>query len=68
MLIHAKDDPVDPVHYSLVYDRELRRAGVDVTLLLYENGGHAFGVKKQGAATDRWTDDALAWLRNIRVL
>ena len=61
LLIHAKDDPVDPVHYSLVYQRELEKAGVDVTLMLYETGGHAFGVKKQGKDTDRWTDDALRW-------
>ncbi|MBB5207995.1 alpha/beta hydrolase [Chiayiivirga flava] len=68
LLIHAKDDPVDPVHYSLVYERELRKAGGDVTLKLYENGGHAFGVRKQGTDSDRWTDDALAWLKNIGML
>jgi acetyl esterase/lipase len=62
LLIHAQDDPVDPVHYSEVYARELRRAGVDVSLILYANGGHAFGVKRQGTDSDRWTDDALAWL------
>ncbi len=68
LLIHAKDDPIDPVHYSLVYERELRKVGVDVTLNLYENGGHAFGVKRQGTDSDRWTDDALAWLRRIGIL
>jgi acetyl esterase/lipase len=68
LLIHAKDDPIDPVHYSQVYARELEKAGVDVTLELYETGGHAFGVKKQGADTDRWTDDALAWLREKKIL
>ena len=68
LLIHAKDDPVDPVHYSQVYERELKKAGVDVKLLLYENGGHGFGVRKQGADTDRWTDDALEWLRKIKII
>jgi acetyl esterase/lipase len=68
LLIHAKDDPVDPVHYSRVYERELNKAGVDVKLILYENGGHAFGVKKQGTDSDRWTDDALEWLREIRII
>ena len=68
LLVHAKDDPIDPVHYSLVYERELKKVGADVKLLLYENGGHAFGVRKQGKATDRWTDDALAWLRDIGML
>ena len=68
LLIHAKDDPVDPVHFSQVYERELKKAGVDVKLILYENGGHAFGVRKQGADTDRWTDDALEWLREIKII
>jgi acetyl esterase/lipase len=62
LLIHARDDDVDPVHFSLVYERELKNAGVDVDLRLYDTGGHAFGVRKQGKDTDRWTDDALLWL------
>lgn len=46
LLVHAKDDPVDPVYYSTVYHRELKKAGVNVKLKLYETGGHAFGVRK----------------------
>lgn len=68
LLIHAKDDPVDPSYYSEVYARALQRAGGSVELRLYESGGHAFGVRKQGKDTDRWTEDALAWLRGIHVL
>jgi acetyl esterase/lipase len=68
LLIHAKDDPVDPVHYSQVYARELTKAGVPVDLRLYDTGGHAFGVHRQGKDTDRWTDDALAWLRGQGML
>lgn len=68
LLIHARDDTVDPVHYSLVYARELEKAGVDVELMLYDTGGHAFGVRKQGKDTDRWPEDAVRWLRRIGVL
>jgi acetyl esterase/lipase len=68
LLIHARDDKVDPVHYSQVYQRELKKAGVDVQLNVYDTGGHAFGVSKQGKATDRWTADALGWLRKIGML
>jgi len=67
LLIHAKDDAVDPAYYSRVYERELKKAGVSVELILYETGGHAFGVRKQGKDTDRWTDDALQWLHGIHV-
>lgn len=68
LLIHARDDAVDPVHFSIVYERELEKAGVNVELIIYESGGHAFGVKKQGKDTDRWTDDALRWLKKIEML
>lgn len=68
LLIHAKDDPIDPVHYSEVYERELKKAGVSVELIVYESGGHAFGVKKQGTDTDQWTTDALQWLNKIKIL
>lgn len=68
LLVHALDDPVDPVHYSKVYERELKKAGVNVKLMLYQTGGHAFGVKQQGKDTDRWTVDALRWLEEIKIL
>jgi acetyl esterase/lipase len=68
LLVHAKDDPVDPVYYSVVYDRELKKAGINVKLYVYQTGGHAFGVRKSGKDTDRWMDDAMAWLKEIRML
>lgn len=67
LLIHAKDDQVDPAYYSEIYEKELRKAGVKVKLILYKSGGHAFGVKKQGKDTDRWTIDAVEWLREIKI-
>lgn len=68
LLVHAKDDPTDPVYYSVVYAQELKKAGVNVTLKIYPTGGHAFGVRKSGKATDHWTEDALVWLKEIGIL
>jgi acetyl esterase/lipase len=68
LLIHAKDDTVNPVYYSQVYSGALEKAGVNVELILYQNGGHAFGVKKQGKDADQWTVDALSWLAEIEIL
>lgn len=68
LLIHAKDDPIDPVRYSEVYAKELEKVGVNVNLLIYQTGGHGFGVKKQDKDTDRWATDALNWLQKIRML
>ncbi len=68
LLIHAQDDPVDPVHYSEVYAAALKKVGAPVTLKLYKNGGHAFGVRKQGKDSDRWTQDVMVWLKQIGML
>lgn len=68
LLVHAQDDPVDPVHYSEVYARALKKAGIPVKLKLYRHGGHAFGVRKQGTDSDRWTQDTLSWLKQIKML
>lgn len=68
LLVHAKDDPVDPVWYSEVYAEALKKAGINVTLKLYETGGHAFGARPQGKHSDRWTKDALDWLKQIKML
>ena len=65
LLIHAKDDAVDPVEYSEVYAQALRAVGANVTLNVYENGGHAFGVRRHGTDSDRWTEDAIRWLDGI---
>ncbi|MDR6990669.1 alpha/beta hydrolase [Luteimonas sp. 3794] len=65
LLIHAKDDAVDPVEYSEVYNKALRDVGANVTLIRYETGGHAFGVRLKGTDSDRWTQDAMRWLTEI---
>jgi acetyl esterase/lipase len=68
LLVHAKDDPVDPVYYSELYANELKKTGVDVQLNIYKTGGHAFGAKKQGKDSDRWMDDAIIWLRQKKFI
>lgn len=68
LLIHALDDRVNPVHFSEVYERELKKAGVNVKLIIYPTGGHAFGVHKQGKDSDGWMADALTWLKEIEIL
>lgn len=67
-LVHAQDDPVDPIHYSEIYEQELKKVGVNVKFIKYKTGGHAFGIKKQGKDTDNWPTDVLAWLKEIKIL
>jgi acetyl esterase/lipase len=39
-----------------------RRAGAAVEAHAYARGGHGFGIRSQGAPTDRWFDAFLIWL------
>ncbi len=58
----AKDDnvalaPVVKFHDALV------AAGEPPETHVYAKGGHGFGMKKQGTASDHWIDDYERWLR-----
>lgn len=38
-------------------------AGRPVEQKIYANGNHGFGMKQQGTASDRWTEDFRVWLQ-----
>lgn len=67
-LLHAEDDPVDPVENSLVYDAALRRAGVSAEMHVFATGGHAFGLRPTEAPITRWPPLAEAWMRTIGII
>ncbi|ADU11980.1 alpha/beta hydrolase [Asticcacaulis excentricus] len=67
-LLHAKDDPVDDVRHSLVYEAALRKAGVPVEMHLYARGGHAFGLRPTGLPISEWPQRVETWLRKIGVV
>ena len=58
----ANDDElaVDP---SLVLYGAWRAAGQPVELHIYSQGGHGFGMKKQGLPADQWIDRFAEWLQ-----
>jgi len=67
-LLHAEDDPVDPVENSLVYYAALRKAGVSAELHAFATGGHAFGLRATESPITRWPRLAETWLRTIGIL
>jgi len=67
-LLHAQDDPVDPVLHSLTYYVALKNAGVPVEMHLYAQGGHAFGVRATKLPIGRWPELVEQWLHTIGVL
>ena len=66
-LLAASDDPM-AVGTSLPLYSAWKEAGQSVELHLYAQGGHGFGMKKQGLPSDQWTDRFGDWLQSQRFL
>lgn len=62
LLIQAEDDSAH-VDSSLAYWIALKAAKVPVELHVFPNGGHGYGLRKKGNATDVWPDLAAVWLK-----
>lgn len=67
-LLHAQDDPIDPVENSLVYHAALTKAGVPAEMHVYVKGGHAFGLRRTGSAITGWPQLVDTWLGTIGVI
>ncbi len=69
LLVHATDDKAVPVENSLRYYQNLVKHDVPASLLIYESGGHGFGMaeNKEGAVK-RWLDDCKSWLTERRLI
>ena len=67
-LLHAQDDPVDPVENSLLYHAALRKAGVPVELHVFVKGGHAFGLRRTESPITEWPALVETWMESIGVL
>lgn len=57
----AADDPLFGQATTQSFAR-WRQAHAPVELHVYETGGHGFGMRAQGAASDGWMDDFRLWL------
>jgi acetyl esterase/lipase len=68
MLVHAVDDPVDPVEYSMVYFSALKKAAVPVEMHLFAQGKHAFGLRRTEFPITNWPELVENWMSSIGVL
>lgn len=53
------------VETTVAFDFALRQAGVQSTAKIYQNGGHGYGRRRVGKATDIWSDEAASWLERF---
>ncbi len=61
-LLAATDDQLGLAKDSLALYQRWLTAGKPVELHMYARGGHGFGMRTQGAPSDRWIDLFGAWL------
>ncbi|MDR1182512.1 MAG: alpha/beta hydrolase [Bacteroidales bacterium] len=68
-LVTAKDDPVVNCKNSLVLDDVLKKEGISCKFLLYETGGHGYGINEQrGGEAAGWKNYFKDWLYEIKIL
>ncbi len=60
-LAHAKDDPIN-YQNSIVYADALKKYHIPVELMLFEKGGHGFGMHNQASKT-QWPDELIKWMK-----
>jgi acetyl esterase/lipase len=61
-IVHTHDDQSSSLGSALLYI-ELKKAGVDAELHVYENGGHGYGTRsKPHSNIGTWTDRMIDWL------
>lgn len=67
-LLHAQNDPVDPVEFSLLYYAALRKAKVPSEIHLFAEGGHAFGLRPTKLPISKWPKLVETWLGTIGMI
>ena len=69
LLVHATDDKGVPVENSMLYYDALRKLNIPTSLLIYENGGHGFGLaQKQKGSVKNWPESCKAWMEGMGLL
>jgi len=66
-LVHAQDDKAVPIENSLQYQEALKKNGVSAELVVYEKGGHGFGLVNK-TSDRKWTDDLVKWMRAEKII
>ena len=68
-LVTAKDDPVVKYQNSVELDRSLRKSEIPHKFLLYETGGHGYGMDESKAPeAGKWKYEFIKWLKEINIL
>ncbi|PKQ64866.1 1,4-beta-xylanase [Labilibaculum filiforme] len=61
LIVCASDDPLGLAPGSIELYQSYQNIGLNVALHMYSKGGHGFGMRKKGLATDRWIERFYDW-------
>lgn len=61
-IVHAENDSTALVQNSLVYLQQLIKHNIPAKAIIYEKGGHGFGIINQ-AENESWYQDLIKWLQ-----
>lgn len=62
-IVHAKDDRAVPIANSENLLKALQKNKIPAKLVVYDKGGHGFGMRKKGIPADNWPQELENWLR-----
>ncbi len=69
LVVTAKDDPVVKYENSVRLDNSLTKASIPHKFLLYETGGHGYGMdEKLAPEAGQWKYSFIKWLHEIKIL
>lgn len=64
-LVHARDDRAVKIENSEQVADAAKQAGVPCEFMIFETGGHGFGLGPPGSEASGWVDPCIAWMRRI---
>jgi acetyl esterase/lipase len=65
-ILQAEDDPAH-VENAVIYFMALKNAKVPAELHIYSEGGHGYGLRKNGLPVHYWPGLVEAWLKTIKM-
>ena len=61
----SKDDPLGLYPVTMELSELWERSNEEVKLLIYEKGGHGYGMNKKGLPLDGWSDEFINWILKL---
>ena len=61
----SKDDPLGLYPVTMELSELWKKTNEEVKLLIYEKGGHGYGMNKKGLPLDEWSDEFINWILKL---